>query len=171
MKRVFTISLILFFSVSVSLIQSQTTYKQAGLRSGYMGGLYFQVTGNAGNAETGFMALLGFRNNGIQFTGLRIVYETTLDELSPDLYVGWGYGGHAGFIITDNLRFMGDDYYFRGDRFCPLFGIDGWGTLEYRFRSVPLVVGLNIKPYIELTIPSFIKIMPGDIGISIAYSF
>ena len=136
-----------------------------------MGGLYFQVTGDAGNAETGFMALLGFRSNGIQLTGLRIVYETTLDEISPDLYLGWGYGGHAGFIITDNLRFLGDDYYFRGDRFCPLFGIDGWGALEYRFRSVPMVIGLNIKPYIELTIPSFIKIMPGDIGLSIAYSF
>ena len=156
---------------SHSLIQAQPVNKQAGLRSGYTGGLFFQATSEAGTAETGYMAMLGFRRNGVQLTGLRIIYETTLDEISPDLYLGWGYGAHAGFIVTDNLRFLGNDYYFTGERFCPLFGVDGWGSLEYRFRSVPLVIGLNIKPYIELTIPSFFHIMPGDIGISVSYSF
>ena len=166
-----SIKLILIFLIFSSLTHAQSVNKQAGLRSGYMSGLFFQVTGESGSAETGFMAMASFRNNGVQFTALRILYETTLDEISPDLYLGWGYGGHAGFIVTDNLRFMGNDYYFTGERFCPLFGIDGWGSLEYRFRSVPLVIGLNIKPFIELTIPSFIHIMPGDIGISVSYSF
>lgn len=170
MKRIL-FSLIFILLVSQGVILSQAVRKQAGLRSGYTGGIFFQATSDAGTAETGYMAMLGFRDNGVQLTGLRIIYETTLDEISPDLYLGWGFGAHAGFIVTDNLRFLGADYYFTGERFCPLFGIDGWGSLEYRFRSVPLVLGLNIKPFIELTVPSFLHIMPGDVGISVSYSF
>ena len=40
-------------------------YRQAGLRTGYRGGIFYQVTGEAGNAETGYNAMLGFNNNGI----------------------------------------------------------------------------------------------------------
>jgi hypothetical protein len=165
-----------FVFILVSLISSFTCFgqyanKQAGLRTGFRGGLFYQVTGESGNAETGFLAMLGFNNKGIQLTGLRIISETPLTEISPDLYLAWGYGAHAGFIITDNIGFLGEKYYFRSERFCPLLGVDGWGSVEYRFRSIPLIVSLNIKPFIELTIPSFINLMPGDVGISVAYSF
>jgi hypothetical protein len=163
--------IILLSAISVPSVTAQPIFKHAGLRTGYMGGIFFQATEQTGNAETGYLAMLSFRNNGVQFTGLRVIYETSLDEISSDLYLGWGYGGHAGFVVTDNLRFLGRDYYFRSERFCPLLGVDGWGTIEYRFRSVPLALSLNLKPYIELTIPSFIRIMPGDLGISISYTF
>jgi len=164
------ISLLLIALPGLSVC-AQPTYQQAGLRTGFTGGLFYQMTHETGNAETGYMAMLSFRNHGIQVTGLRTIYVTSLDEISPDLYLGWGYGGHAGFIITNNIGFLGDRYYFRNERFCPLIGFDGWGTIEYRFRSIPMTLSLNIKPYIELTFPSFINLMPGDIGISIAYAF
>lgn len=170
MKRLIFIVTIIILA-SQMLIKAQPMTRQAGLRTGFMGGLYFQATGESGNAETGYMAMLGFRNNGVQITGLRLVYETSLSEISPDLYIAWGYGAHAGFVVTNNVSFLGNRYYFRSDRFCPLFGVDGWGAVEYRFRAIPLVVSVNIKPNIELTLPSFINLMPGDVGISIAYSF
>lgn len=149
----------------------QEGYRQAGVRSGYRGGLFFQVTSDAGNAEIGYNAMLGFNNNGIQLTGLRIIYERALTDISPELYFGWGYGGHAGFIITDNISYFGERYNFPNERFCPVFGADGWVAAEYRFREIPLIIGVNIKPFVELTIPAFVKIMPGDIGISISYKF
>lgn len=170
MKK-FSLILITAFLIIQYTAQAQPVNKQAGLRTGYMGGLFYQTTGKSGSAETGFMAMLGFKNNGVQLTGLRLVYETTLGEISPDLFLCWGYGGHAGFVVTNNVGFLGSRYYFRSDRFCPLFGVDGWGAVEYRFRSIPLAVSVNIKPYVELTLPSFLNIMPGDVGISISYSF
>ena len=170
MKRIYFTITILTIIVSNAAI-GQYPGKQAGIRTGVSSGFFYQVTDKAGNAETGYLAILGFRNSGIQLTGLRVIYETSLSEISPDLFLVWGYGGHAGFIISDHVGFLGEKYYFHSERFCSLVGVDAWGAAEYRFRNVPLVISLNLKPYVELTVPSFLNIMPADLGISIAYSF
>lgn len=170
MKKSFILSLLLTI-LFPALLFGQVTTKQAGLRTGFRGGIFMQITNEAGNAEIGYNAMLGFSNNGIQLTGLRIVYETSLSEISPDLFFAWGYGGHVGFMYTDHLGFLGERYNFQGERFVPLFGADGWLAAEYRFRDVPLNISLNIKPFVELSVPTFVKITPGDVGISVSYVF
>lgn len=170
MKKLCFTFLILFLVTSPCLM-GQYGNKQAGLRTGYRGGIFYQITSEAGNAEVGYNAMLGFSNNGIQLTGLRIIYETSLSDISPDLFFALGYGGHAGFIYTDHLGFLGERYYFQGERFCPVLGADGWLAAEYRFRDIPLNISLNLKPFVELTIPAFVKIMPLDLGVSVSYVF
>jgi len=166
-----------FFSVSLLLIfitaqlPGQMVSKQAGIRGGYRSGFFYQLTRESGNAEVGYNAMLGFNNNGIQVTGLRIIYETALSNISPDLFFAWGYGAHIGFIYSDHIRYFGERYSFQENRFSPVAGIDGWLAAEYRFRDVPINVSLNLKPFVELTMPSFVKIMPVDIGLSISYVF
>jgi len=156
MKIRFTLT-ILFVAISSSALFGQFSNRQA--------------TENSGNAESGIYGLLSFRKGGMQITGLRLFYEMSLSEISPDLFFTWGYGGHAGFVITDNLTLFGEDYYFKGDRFLPLIGIDGWAGLEYRFSTIPLSLGLNLKPSMELTFPSFVSLKPFDIAFSCAYTF
>ncbi len=170
MKKIIllTITTTLLFQINVF---SQDIIKQAGVRTGVRSSIFFQVTSEAGNAEVGYNAMLGFNNEGIQVTGLRIIYEKALSSISPDLYFAWGYGGHAGFIITDHVGYFGERYNFQGERFCPVLGADGWLAAEYRFYDIPLIIGLNIKPFVELTIPAFVRLMPGDIGISVSYVF
>ena len=170
MKKAF-LSFFIIFILFPSFLSGQIAMQQAGFRLGYRSGIFYQVSSDAGNAEIAYNMMLSFRKNGVQFTGLRIVYETTLNGISPDLHFGWGYGGHIGFVYSDHVRFMGEDYYFHGERFCPLIGADGWLTFEYRIQEIPMAVSLNFKPYIELTIPSFLRIMPGDVAISISYIF
>jgi hypothetical protein len=170
MGRIILTSVILLFTLSGSAY-GQTGSRQAGLRLGYRGGIYYQALNPTGNAETGYLFMAGFHNHGIQFTGLKVMYEMALSEISPDLILGWGYGGHAGFIFTNHIEYLWQDYYFYKERFCPVIGIDGWGTAEYRFRKTPMIVSLNVKPFIELTIPTFVKIMPFDFAISVAYTF
>ncbi len=165
------ISILLISLVSSGLLRGQNVTKQVGLRTGYRGGIFYQLTSDAGNAEAGYQAMLSFNNNGIQLTGLKIIYETSISEISPDLFFAWGYGGHLGFIYSDHVGFLGERYNFRGDRFCPLVGADGWISAEYRFRDIPLNVSLNLKPFVEITVPAFVKIMPGDLGISVSYVF
>lgn len=152
-------------------VSGQMSTRQAGLRLGYRSGIFYQVSSKAGNAEVAYNAMLSFRKNGVQLTGLKIVYETSIDRISPDLFFGWGYGGHLGFVYSDHLQFLGEEYYFHGDRFCPLFGIDGWLGAEYRVHEIPLNISLNIKPFVEITLPSFVRLMPGDVAVSISYVF
>ena len=102
---------------------------------------------------------------------MRIVYETPITSISPDLYFAWGYGGHVGFIYTDHVEYFGDTYNFERRRFCPVLGADGWLAAEYRVQEIPLNVSLNIKPFVELTVPAFVRVMPFDFAISVSYVF
>jgi hypothetical protein len=165
------ITLLLGISLFPSFLAGQMSMHQAGFRFGYSSGIFYQVSSAAGNAEIAYNAMLSFRRDGLQFTGLRIVYETSVDGISPDLFFGWGYGGHLGFIYSDHVKFRGEDYYFYGERFCPLLGVDGWLTAEYRIHEIPVNVSLNLKPFIELTTPSFFRIVPWDFAVSISYVF
>jgi len=170
MKR----SLLLIFLTLLIIsgkVSGQMSTRQAGIRLGYRSGIFYQVSTEAGNAEVAYNAMLSFRKSGVQFTGLKIIYETSLDRISPDLFFGWGYGGHVGFVYSDHLQFLGEDYYFHGEKFCPLFGIDGWLSAEYRVHEIPLNISLNIKPFVEITLPSFVRLMPGDVAVSISYVF
>lgn len=170
MKKLYIFLIIAAFLLPVEAF-GQGHYNQAGVRTGVRGGIFVQVPAMYGNGEIDYNAMLGFNNNGIQLTVLRIIYETVISEISPDLYFAWGYGGHAGFIVTDHISYIGERYNFADDRFCPVFGADGWAAAEYRFRDIPLIISVNIKPYVELSIPAFVKIMPVDIGISVSYVF
>jgi hypothetical protein len=170
MRRISPILILCVILSSVNL-SGQITTRQAGLRLGYRSGIFYQVSSETGNAETGYNLLMSFNNNGLQVTGLKIVYENSLNGISPNLFFGWGYGGHAGFIYSNHVRSMGEDYYFHDDRFCPLIGIDGWLAAEYRIRDIPVILSLNLKPYFEITVPAFVRIMPGDFGVSLSYVF
>jgi hypothetical protein len=170
MRKILPLIILSVLLSSVTL-SGQIATRQAGVRIGHRTGIFYQVTSDTGNAESGYNALVSFNHNGIQVTGLKIVYENSLNGISPNLFFAWGYGAHAGFIYSDHVRSMGEDYYFEDDRFCPLAGIDGWLAAEYRIRDIPVIVSLNLKPYFEITVPAFVRLMPADFGVSISYVF
>jgi hypothetical protein len=163
--------LIITTTLSGSIMWGQFANRQAGLRIGYRSGIFYQLSHDAGNAEIAYNGMVGFSNHGIQVTGLRIIYESALSSISPDLYLAWGYGGHVGFNYTDHMGYFGDVYSFERRRFCPVFGADGWLAAEYRVREVPLNISLNLKPFVELTIPAFVRLMPFDLALSVSYVF
>ena len=170
MRNVFLLIFLLVLFPPV-VLSGQVSTRQAGVRIGYRSGIYYQVSSETGNAESGYNAMLTFKNNGLQLTGLKIVYENSFNGISPNLFFGWGYGGHVGYVYSDHLRAMGEDYYFPDERFCPLLGIDGWLAAEYRIHDIPVIVSLNLKPCLEITIPAFVRLIPGDFGVSISYVF
>lgn len=165
------LSIIIFIVFFQAFLSAQVATRQAGLRLGYRGGIFYQASSREGSAEVAYNAMLSFERNGIQFTGMKIVYETPLNRISPDLFFSWGFGGHIGYIYSDHLKVMGQDYFFPGERFCPLFGADGWLSAEYRLHEIPLNISLNYKPFIEMTIPAFVRIMPWDFALSVSYVF
>ena len=170
MKKIY----ITLFALSVifsSAVKGQYSKQQAGIRAGHTGGIFYQLTSDAGNAEIGYNAMLGFRNRGLQITGLRIVYEKSLSTISPDLFFAWGYGGHVGFINIDIPGYPGDIYPVHRESFCPVIGVDGWLAAEYRVQEIPLNISLNLKPFIEIAVPAYVRVMPFDLALSISYVF
>jgi hypothetical protein len=163
----FFITAIIFSSV----VNGQLSSRQAGIRLGYRGGIFYQLSHEAGNAEIAYKGMIGFSDGGIQITGLKIIYETSLSSISPDLFFAWGYGCHAGFIYANQPRYFIDTYNYRRRLFCPVAGIDGWLAAEYRVREVPLNVSLNLKPFIEIAIPASVRAMPLDLALSVSYVF
>ncbi|MEZ4999254.1 MAG: hypothetical protein R2727_00700 [Bacteroidales bacterium] len=150
---------------------SQVRENHIGFRSGMHSGIYYQSLTGAGTAEVSFYAMLSADQNSVRLTVMKIVYETSLSEIADNLYLTWGYGGHAGFSVADYTYFLGKKYQFDRESFRPLAGIDGWGGIEYRFTAIPMAIGLNVKPYMEIMVPGFIRIQPGDVGLSVAYRF
>lgn len=161
---------VLFLLLTIPVL-SQVTENHIGFRSGMNSGVYYQSISGAGTAEVSFYALLTADQNSVRLTVMKIVYETSLSEIADNLFLTWGYGGHAGFAVTDYTYFLGRRYQFDRESFRPLAGIDGWGGLEYRFTGIPMAIGLNVKPYMEIMVPGFIRIQPGDVGLSVAYRF
>ena len=117
MRRKPSMLFLIVFITAINLY-GQISTRQAGLRLGHSSGIFYQASSQTGNAETGYNVMLSFNNNGLQLTGLKIIYGNTANGISPNLFFGWGYGGHAGFIYSDHVRSMGEDYYFQYERFC-----------------------------------------------------
>jgi hypothetical protein len=159
---------ITLLTISASFVSGQN--KQAGIRGGYRSGIFYQINTNAGNAGIGYNALLSFNNAGLQLTGLKIIYAARLEEFSPDLYLAWGYGAHAGFGTFYKDTYDIDNYVYHRRVFSPMIGVDGWGAIEYRFNEIPMNISLNVKPFLELTFPA-IRFMPVDFGLSVSYVF
>jgi len=170
MKKFYITCFTLLFILS-TVANSQLSSMQAGLRIGYRGGIFYQLSHDAGNAEIAYNGMLGFSNYGVQVTGLRIVYEKSLNSISPNLYFAWGYGAHAGFVNVDRAYYYSDPYYYNRKYLCPVIGADGWLAAEYRVREIPLNISLNLKPYIEFAVPAYVRFMPFDLALSVSYVF
>ena len=170
MKRTILILITLALLPGTRLL-AQMENRQAGMRFGYTFGLYYQATSPAGNSESGALIMASFRKGGFQATALRTTYEYVLGDLSPDFRLVWGYGGHAGFFVTDHVSSMGEDYRFPNERFLPLIGVDGYAGIEYTIPVIPMTVAVNFKPFVEMVTPAFFRFVPYDFGFSVAYTF
>jgi hypothetical protein len=169
--RKFNLLLVGILLMVVKPVNAQITENHIGIRGGIHSGIYYQNLISAGTAEKSFFIMLSADTNNARLTVLRIFYETSLSKITDNLFFTWGYGGHAGFSVTDYAYFLGKKYQFEYEQFRPLAGIDAWAGIEYRVLSIPMIIGLNLKPYFEIMAPGFISLQPGDIGLSIAYRF
>jgi hypothetical protein len=170
-KKTLIVLIAAFLLISFKSLHAQVTENHIGVRGGIHSGLYFQNLVTAGNAERSFYAMLSADNSSLRLTVMRLTYEMTMSEISDNLYLVWGYGGHAGFSVNDHTYFLGRKYQFEYERFRPVAGVDVYGGLEYRFMGMPMTIGLSLKPYVEIMVPGFVSIKPGDLGLSFGYRF
>lgn len=98
------------------------------------------------------MALSDF-DRGIEFYGF-LQYNGTVPDFPPKLR--WIVGGGA------NLGTWNDDSF--------VLGIDGMLGVEYSFTELPLNLGLDWKPVLNLVTKKDDRFWPSKFGISIRYT-
>lgn len=132
------LTLIIVMSI-VGLAGAQEYKTGIGLRGGFSSGLTIK---HFKNQKAAFEGLLTTRWQGFGITGL---YEIHNRAFEVD-HLNWYYGGgaHIGFF-NGNYAYWGAN----GTEYT-VIGIDGILGLEYTFSEIPINLGIDWKPALNL---------------------
>ena len=159
------IILLLCFSTSAF---SQYYVKEIGMRGGYTAGITFRVNLDE---DLSYEGQLGYRDQGTIFTLIRQQHrEMGMDRLGNWDFI-YGFGAHAGFYFTDSYRILFRQVYYGRDMFSPVIGFDGYIGIEYKLVDVPVSFGINVQPFMELSLKQLFGINLWDFGVSVKYRF
>lgn len=160
---------ILIFLLLISIqAAGQDLMHSAGIRGGVTSGLTYRAYLNP---ELAYEAMLSFRGEGLQFTIVRQKFEPALWNLSDGFFLTYGYGGHLGFTNTNTHRHLYKTIHYTGRKFSPLLGLDGYLGIEYHIPGVPVQVGLDYKPFLELSLYQFFTMTAWDLAFTLKYKF
>jgi hypothetical protein len=157
----FKFIIILSFLITGTLVKAQSYQSAVGLRlGGLTNGLTVKHFVSNSSALEG---ILSIGNKAFVVTGLYEMH-TPVDQSKLFAFY-YGIGAHVGFFQD------GGYYYYHNDLIYThqsVVGIDGILGLEYKFKTVPLNVGMDFKPFIDFNDRSNIYF---DGGVSIRYTF
>jgi hypothetical protein len=168
MKKIVILSLSLLFSLLISVhAYSQGARGDHDLYNSALGvrlGLYPGISFKTFISPVSAFELLG----QTKFDGLigTLLYQAHFQALgTPRLHWILGLGGHVASYPGGNLENPDGDVY---NEDVTTIGIDGIFGLEYVFRTAPLTLGIDVKPFFDLVNPG-----PNyfDAAVTIRYAF
>jgi len=149
---------------------SQGANKAVGIRGGLSSGFEYRVFSEE---QSSYKVLLSTRKHGLQLTGLKEFHQPDVFDIGQELSFIYGVGAHVGFESWDNYYY--DPFYpmiRMGERKTgPIAGLDALAGLEYTIPSIPIVVGLEVKPYFNLFGENFFQLQPWDFAFTLKYTF
>jgi len=137
MKKLFLALVLLLTTTLISNAQDYNT--GIGFRGGFSNGLTVKHFVSSKDALEG---ILTSRWHGFNITGLYEIHNQAFD--TPGLKWYYGFGGHIGFW---------DGHYnpwFHNSSTYTVIGVDGIIGMEYSFDEVPINLGLDWKPGLNL---------------------
>lgn len=166
-------SLTAAFVLTLLVCAAQETYEQSGgVRLGYTSGLTYKKF-LAG--EEAVEVLLSGRNEGFQITTMYVSHHPMEFSFNDRFYAYFGIGGHIGLENYGNLRKIivdDDPLEFRyEDAAYFTMGADGLLGIEYRWLSVPVTIGFDVKPYFNYIGMRYTRALFWDSAISFKYVF
>ena len=143
-------------------------FKQAvGIRAGYTGGFDFRFHYDELNS---YRILLGWRDRGAQLYALKEFHRPDLFTFTDRLNFVYGFGIHAGYERWDQRYYhYNSSYYVTRTSF--VVGLDGLAGLEYMFVTVPVSIGIEVKPYFDFFGKQFFDVQPFDFAFTAKYHF
>ncbi len=163
MKRLLLASLLLIFS---QVILAQQFNKSIGLRAGLTSGFEYRFYIDDANS---FKILLG-TNNGLRLHGFKEVHRYDLFTFTDQLSFFYGAGIHGGYENWDKY-YVRDNMHWYESRTAFVMGVDALCGLEYLFYEIPLSLGVEYKPFIDIFGRSMFRIEPFDFAFTIKYLF
>ncbi len=167
MKKVYSLITLTLLALSVF---SQSPQKAFGIRGGLSSGFEYRVF--SGELSS-YKVLLSTRKRGLQLTGLKEFHIPDVFDIGEPVSFVYGIGAHAGFE-TWNV-----DYYdivypyglYLERKTGVIAGLDALAGLEYTIPQIPLVVGVEVKPYFNLFGRDFFQLQPFDFAFTVKYTF
>jgi len=132
---------------------SQSYKGGIGLRLGRPSGITGKTFLNKNAALEG---IFHYWKGGFGLTGLYEIHS----QLGRDKNLQFYYGAGAGFTVQDHYH---NDYFS--------LGIDGVIGIEYKIKSAPISLGLDIKPYLNVIPEIGISETNVDAALSVRYTF
>lgn len=164
-KKLLKLVLAAAFMLSVNLtVCAQANYNTGvGIRlGGYENGLTLK---HFFDSETAIEGVIGFRPGVFVVTGLYEKHAIAFAE--PSLTWYYGAGAHIGGISGDRYyRGYGRDRYYTDNGM--LLGADGILGLEWQVPEIPISLGFDLHPRVELARGPFLNL---EAALSIRYTF
>jgi hypothetical protein len=149
-------------------LNAQHYTRDAGARAGaYPALCYRQYTDEYSYSEV----MASLNRNAIRVTYLKEYARPALQGFSPDLVFVCGFGAHSGFNRIDQYRIFNRTYFYDRYRYSPVLGIDGYLGLEYRFPHLPVIGGIDFKPFFEYSVNQFFAIHFFDTSLLLKIKF
>ncbi|MBW8327061.1 MAG: hypothetical protein K0M50_20020 [Prolixibacteraceae bacterium] len=168
MKQFYTLSILIFLVIQGF---AQGPEKAIGIRGGVSSGFEYRVFSGE---LTSYKVLLSTRKQGLQLTGMKEFHMPQAFDFNEDLSFVYGFGAHVGieswYVYRDYDGYHPDDWY-RDRRTGPVAGLDALGAVEYTIPQIPLVVGIEAKPYFNLFGKNFFQLQPFDFAFTVKYTF
>lgn len=144
MKR-FIIALMLFLAFQSAHAQGFT--QSVGIRAGIISpGFEYRLFTDDLNS---YKLLLSSRDQGLQLHAMKEFHRYDLFSFSPQLVFVFGGGAHVGYQRWDERHYR-PNFNWTETLTAVIAGIDGLAALEYVFYEVPISVGVEVKPYLDL---------------------
>ena len=167
MKHFFISGIILCFALSVF---SQSADKAVGIRGGLSSGFEYRVFSGE---QSSYKVLLSTRRQGLQLTGLKEYHEPDIFDIGENFSLIYGLGVHAGF---ESWRIYYNDPIIQNTNISQrksgvIAGLDALGAIEYTIPEIPIVIGIEDKPYFNLFGKNFFQLEPFDFAFTVKYTF
>ncbi|HEY3372521.1 MAG TPA: hypothetical protein VGK10_16825 [Prolixibacteraceae bacterium] len=149
---------------------TQSAEKAVGIRGGLSSGFEYRVFSGD---QSSYKVLLSTRRHGLQLTGLKEFHVPDVFDIGEELSFVYGVGAHVGYESWHK-----DNYYsyypytmYRERITGPIAGLDALAALEYTIPAIPLVAGIEVKPYFNLFGENFFQLQPFDFAFTLKYTF
>ena len=143
MKKFSTCLLLVALSTFFSTTSNAQSYKTGvGLRGGWFSGLTVKHFIGPDKAIEGILCT---RWSGFAIVGLMEYHKET--DIS-DMNWYYGFGAHVGSFNRYDYYPVSSRNYYGGN--VVTLGIDGILGLEYQFQEIPITLGLDLKPFLDI---------------------
>ncbi len=151
---------------------AQQYAQSAGLRLGTTAGLTYK---KFLTEEKAVEILMSGRNDGFQIITMYVNHLPMEVAFSEFFYGYYGIGGHLGFERFDGLRKVltsidPPDFEYEDQTYF-IMGVDALIGVEYRWLSIPMTVGFDLKPYFNFIGMRHTEAHFWDAAITLKYVF